>query len=557
MKALEKDRTRRYETASALARDIDRYLHDETVDACPPSATYKVAKFVRRHRGAVLAVAGLLLLLVAGIIGTTLGLVRAERAQRAEAEQHRRAIADFQLARDTMDRMWTRVSPDSLTEQWSVDLVKRQLLEDALAYYQKVAEQSGDEPDVRFQISRAYHRLGDLQLYLGQTDKCVASYRTALALQQKLVDEYPDGAAYLREFAKTQYGLARYVPEAEKREAVQRVIGIQEKLAASSPEDPLYETDLAESYNRLGNLFAEQSAGQLAEQAYGKALGLLKDLSARFPEALDYPAKAAACRGNLGELYQDQRRYADAERLFRQNEALFEDLVKRYGRGYDRGKLALTECSLAEILERTGRLREAEAAARRWIEIRRGLRQQLPASVYQIEGLANGLTALAHLVARRKDYWQARAALEEAIRDLKEAMRLSGNSELLGAVRDEQCRLLEVLLALRDHAAAANTTFEFLDVAPADAATHRRAASFLASCVPLAAADKQLPADKGRQLSQQYAAQAVEQLHQAVHRGFKDADSLAKDKSLDVLRSREDYRTLELALIQARQGSGR
>jgi hypothetical protein len=59
MKALEKDRNRRYETASALAADVQRYLHDEHVVACPPSVGYQLQKFVRRSRWSVLAGAAL------------------------------------------------------------------------------------------------------------------------------------------------------------------------------------------------------------------------------------------------------------------------------------------------------------------------------------------------------------------------------------------------------------------------------------------------------------------------------------------------------------------
>ena len=51
MKALEKDRNRRYETANGLAADIERYLHDEPVEACPPSAGYRFRKFARRNKG--------------------------------------------------------------------------------------------------------------------------------------------------------------------------------------------------------------------------------------------------------------------------------------------------------------------------------------------------------------------------------------------------------------------------------------------------------------------------------------------------------------------------
>jgi serine/threonine protein kinase/tetratricopeptide (TPR) repeat protein len=93
MKALEKDRTRRYQTANGLATDVQRYLRDEPVLAGPPGAGYRLRKFVRRHRGLVLAAALLLFTLLAGLVGTTWGLVRAER-ERRDAEAARLAEAD-------------------------------------------------------------------------------------------------------------------------------------------------------------------------------------------------------------------------------------------------------------------------------------------------------------------------------------------------------------------------------------------------------------------------------------------------------------------------------
>jgi WD40 repeat protein/serine/threonine protein kinase len=84
-KALEKDRSRRYETANDFAQDVRRYLADEPVQAGPPGAGYRLRKFVKRHRGPVLAAAVVLLALVAGIGGTTAGLVEA-RHQRDRAD---------------------------------------------------------------------------------------------------------------------------------------------------------------------------------------------------------------------------------------------------------------------------------------------------------------------------------------------------------------------------------------------------------------------------------------------------------------------------------------
>src|SRR6516225_6291786 len=87
MKCLEKDRSRRYETANGLAMEVQRYLADEPVVAGPPSASYRLRKFVQRNKGPVLAAMLVLVALVGGIIGTTWGMVRAEWAWQAEGER--------------------------------------------------------------------------------------------------------------------------------------------------------------------------------------------------------------------------------------------------------------------------------------------------------------------------------------------------------------------------------------------------------------------------------------------------------------------------------------
>jgi eukaryotic-like serine/threonine-protein kinase len=81
MKALEKDRTRRYETANGLARDIQRYLSDEPVEASPPSATYRLRKLARKHRTALTTAAAFAGLLVAGAALATWQAVRATHAE--------------------------------------------------------------------------------------------------------------------------------------------------------------------------------------------------------------------------------------------------------------------------------------------------------------------------------------------------------------------------------------------------------------------------------------------------------------------------------------------
>jgi serine/threonine protein kinase len=87
MKALEKDRGRRYDTVSAMGLDIQRVLRNEPIQAGPPSAWYRMRKFASRHKGTLLATALVLLTLVGGIVGTTLGLIDAETARDNETAQ--------------------------------------------------------------------------------------------------------------------------------------------------------------------------------------------------------------------------------------------------------------------------------------------------------------------------------------------------------------------------------------------------------------------------------------------------------------------------------------
>jgi WD40 repeat protein len=103
MKCLEKDRNRRYETANGLARDIQRYLHNDPVDARPPSAGYRVRKFLRRNKGPALAAGAMAVLLVLGSAVSTWQAVRATKAEGVAEVRREEAVQAEQQARDERD----------------------------------------------------------------------------------------------------------------------------------------------------------------------------------------------------------------------------------------------------------------------------------------------------------------------------------------------------------------------------------------------------------------------------------------------------------------------
>ena len=118
MKALEKDRASRYDTATGFANDIERYLNDEAVVACPPSRAYRFQKFVRRNKVALISGTILAVALLLGLAGTTWQMVsrhaggtlaqsryeEAHAAQQSEAEQRRRAEQERERANSEADR---------------------------------------------------------------------------------------------------------------------------------------------------------------------------------------------------------------------------------------------------------------------------------------------------------------------------------------------------------------------------------------------------------------------------------------------------------------------
>jgi hypothetical protein len=165
MKALEKDRNRRYETANGLTLDIARYLNDQPVLAAPPSAGYRLRKLVRRNRFAVLAAAGIILALVAGVIGTSIGLVRALAAEKLAGD--RLQSAQQAEAEATKERNAAREAEAKATREAAIaravtSFLQADLLEMASVWAQFSSNFSPD-PDVKLRtlLERAEKRVGD------------------------------------------------------------------------------------------------------------------------------------------------------------------------------------------------------------------------------------------------------------------------------------------------------------------------------------------------------------------------------------------------------------
>jgi serine/threonine protein kinase len=258
MKALEKDRTRRYETANGFAADVNCYLAGEAVLAHPPSTAYRLKKLFRRHRPRVIAASLVLLALVAGMIGTTIGLVRANRAAvqerqaKDEAEAKRqeaeRNLAFARKGNEILGSVFAGLDPKQIAES-------RRPLQDVLRQNlsRAVRELEGSAIGNPLEVAAIQNTLGRSLLGLGEFPLAVEVFQKALDTRKaRLGPDHPDTLTSMNSLAlayRASGQLARAVPflEAtlEKRKA---------KLGPDHPYTLLSMNNLALGYQDSGQL---------------------------------------------------------------------------------------------------------------------------------------------------------------------------------------------------------------------------------------------------------------------------------------------------------------
>jgi eukaryotic-like serine/threonine-protein kinase len=165
LKAIEKDRTRRYDTANSLSRDIQRYLADECVEARPPSQGYRLKRFLRRHRGSVIAASLVLLALVGGLIGTTWQAIRAENAlvrERRANELTAARLRQIEIINTTLFDIFSELDLRKVKE--GNEPVQQLLAEKLMVTGQKLDAQAIHEPLV---MANLQNRLGRTLANLG------------------------------------------------------------------------------------------------------------------------------------------------------------------------------------------------------------------------------------------------------------------------------------------------------------------------------------------------------------------------------------------------------
>lgn len=477
LKALERDKTRRYASVAELAADLQRYLRHEPVVAHPPTTLYRARKFVRRHALAMAAVIGVFLALALGLAGTGYGLLHATAERNRAREAQRRAEAGH---REAEERRAAAESVTRLLEEMlgaadphrvkGADYAVRQLLDDfAGSLGDQLADQPEVEAAVRATIGNAYRRLGLLE-------RAEEHLRVALALRRRVLGpQDPRVPQSVHDYAWAIHDLADYPRAAGLfREALAQRRAL---LGAEHPDVAASLIGLADVLRHQG-VFAE--AEDLARESLGLRQRLLGDEHPDTAESLIHLARVLRDRGDydtpeplirealriwrrargnehpeiadalndLGWIYFLRRDFAAAEGPLREALTMGRKLL-----GPRHSDTATSLYELGLVLHARARYDEAEARLREALEIYRGHHDETHPAVI------NTLGGLAKILRARREY----EAAENIVRQVLAVRRQS-----LGELHPDVAVSLGELAALMrdrgDRAAAAQYLREQLDL---------------------------------------------------------------------------------------------
>ncbi|MFZ1145599.1 MAG: protein kinase [Bryobacteraceae bacterium] len=463
-KALEKDKNRRYASAASLAGDLARHLRDEPIIARPPSTTYQLQKFARRHKPFVLGLAAVFLVLVLGVIASTTEAVRASRAEKlatsrralaeqrqteaeqalALAEQRRRQAEDakaaeeqarrseasqrliaeqraaeaklqsqraehnFTMARDAVDRYLTKVSESKELKAKGLENLRQNLLETAKDFYQQfVAERSGD-PSLQMQMGAALFRLGNLDIAINHTSEGEQELLRAIGIMEKLHQAHPNDARQFNDLIGASNNLANLYQSKGSFQKAESVFtgAIERQEEWNRTHEPSIDslTNLGNLYDGLGTTlvmsFGRTPSIAKAEAPRLRALEIRKEITAKYPGEAAKRALLVS-NVNLTELYGMSNRADKARPYAEAAVTIAEELSQANPNDPDsQNALSSSLNNLGGVYALLEDLPASEKAHRRALDVREKLAREHPAVAEYALNLAASYVNLGELGQR-------------------------------------------------------------------------------------------------------------------------------------------------------------
>ena len=349
MKALEKDRNRRYETANGLAADIQRYLDDEAVQACPASATYRFGKFARRNRGALLAGAAILATLVLLVVGLAVSnlLIAGERNQKAAAliekeealgaakvseaaaqAESKRAEEGFLRASIAIREVLTKAAMGS--GEWSQlpPPLRKQFGHEAVRFYEELLDENSD-PNLQYQAAVGFRAIGTLHTSYAEPQLAEASFRRSIEILERIAAEHPLVPQYRHQLAWSLLNLGRTVRTMKRTDEAQTIVRkaaeLYETLLSQTPNSFDFRNELATCYVELSQCHADSRDFKLAADAILQGIAMLENAIPRQSEELLLKERLAGLHFSLGTTQSAEHRYQEAKASFQTAAELCED----------------------------------------------------------------------------------------------------------------------------------------------------------------------------------------------------------------------------------------
>jgi serine/threonine protein kinase/Tfp pilus assembly protein PilF len=341
VKTLEKDKRRRYPSAAELAADIRRYLLDEPIMARPASAVYQLKKFARRHKGLVMGVAAVFIVLIVGVAVST-----REAARANEESATSRAISDF-LQNDLLSQASAanQSKPDTKSDP---DLKVRTALDRAAA---RITGKFDRQPKVEAAIRDT---IGQTYLDLGLYPEARMQLQRALELRRRMLGEKsPETLRTMSRLGYAGYLQGKY-PEAEP--LLSHALEVQRRVLG--PDNP----DTLSSMSDLATVYWARGKYPQAEVLNRQTLEIRRRvLGPEHPDTLK-------SMNNLAIAYKEEGKYAQAETL--DNQTL---VIRRRVSGPEHPDTLKSMNNLAGVYRDEGKYALTEAIFHQIIEIRRRL----------------------------------------------------------------------------------------------------------------------------------------------------------------------------------------
>ncbi|HLP09550.1 MAG TPA: serine/threonine-protein kinase [Opitutaceae bacterium] len=360
MKALAKNRSRRYGTASEFARDILRHLQHEPVTARPPTAAYRLGRLIRRNRLVFGAAAAVAVALIAGTVVSVAQAVRARRAERlAQTERaHAEDLLGFMLG--DLRKQLSKVGRLDVLESVGDRAMKH--------FSARQAEGLDDATLTRY--AKALSQIGEIRMDQARYADALAAFTEAYDRAAALATRHPDNGDMLFERGQAEYWVGfvhwqrgEFGPAGEW---LHRYHATAAALVRLDPERHEWRSEMAYGDHNLAALAEERGDLDTARAGFLAELATLEQMSAARPDDLELRFRISDAHSWLGRVAEQLGEFAEAKDRYAKQAAILEDLVRREPKTA-RWKFRMANSCLyqADLALRTGALAAADQTLER------------------------------------------------------------------------------------------------------------------------------------------------------------------------------------------------